>query len=69
MLAGVDLGDMILGISGEPVTGLPTMFRKIWSLGSAGVSVPLTLERDGETLSLIVQSSARADYLKKPNLN
>ena len=69
MLAGVDLGDMILGIAGEPVTGLPTMFRKIWSLGSAGVSVPLTLERDGETLSLIVQSSARADYLKKPNLN
>jgi S1-C subfamily serine protease len=69
MRAGVDLGDIIVGIAGEPVSGLSTMFRKIWALGSAGVPVPLTLERDGRTLSITVDSSARADYLKKPNLN
>jgi S1-C subfamily serine protease len=69
MRAGVDLGDIIVGIAGEPVSGLSTMFRKIWALGSAGVAVPLTLERDGRTLSITVDSSARADYLKKPNLN
>lgn len=69
MRAGVDLGDMVVGVAGEPVTGLSTMFRKIWALGSAGVAVPLTLERDGRTLSITVDSGARADYLKKPNVN
>ncbi|NNE85474.1 MAG: serine protease [Alphaproteobacteria bacterium] len=69
MRAGVDLGDMIVGIAGEPVSGLSTMFRKIWALGSAGVAVPLTLERDGRTLSITVESGARSDYLKKPNVN
>jgi S1-C subfamily serine protease len=69
MRAGVDLGDMIVGVAGEPVSGLSTMFRKIWALGSAGVAVPLTLERDGRTLSITVESGARSDYLKKPKLN
>ena len=69
MRAGVELGDLVIGIAGEPVTGLSTMFRKIWALGSAGVQVPLTLQRDGRTLSITVDSGARTDYLKKPNVN
>lgn len=69
MRAGVELGDLVIGIAGEPVTGLSTMFRKIWSLGSASVAVPLTLQRDGRTLSVTVDSGERADYLKKPNVN
>ncbi len=69
MHAGVELGDLVVGVGGEPVSGLSTMFRKIWALGSAGVAVPLTLERDGRTLSITVDSGARADYLKKPNIN
>lgn len=69
MRAGVELGDLVIGIAGEPVSGLSTMFRKIWALGSAGVAVPLTLQRDGRTLSVTIDSGARADYLKKPNVN
>ncbi len=69
MRAGVELGDLVVGIAGEPVSGLSTMFRKIWALGSAGAPVPLTLQRDGRTLSLTVESGARSDYLKKPNVN
>jgi S1-C subfamily serine protease len=69
MRAGVELGDLVIGIAGEPVTGLSTMFRKIWSLGSASVAVPLTLQRDGRTLSVTVDSGERANYLKKPNVN
>ncbi len=69
MRSGVDLGDLVVGVAGEPVTGLSTMFRKIWALGSAGVPVPLTLERDGRTLSITVDSGARSDYLKKPSVN
>jgi len=69
MRAGVERGDLVVGVAGEPVSGLSTMFRKIWTLGSAGVPVPLTLQRDGRTLSVSVDSGARADYLKKPNVN
>lgn len=69
MRAGVELGDLVIGIDGEPVIGLATMFRRIWALGSAGVPVPLTLQRDGRTLSLTVESGARADYLRKPKVN
>jgi S1-C subfamily serine protease len=69
MRAKVELGDLVIGVAGEPVSGLSTMFRKIWALGSAGVAVPLTLQRDGRTISVTVDSGARADYLKKPNVN
>lgn len=69
MRAGVELGDLVIAVDGEPVADLATMFRKVWALGSAGVAVPLTLQRDGRTLALVVDSGARADYLKKPKVN
>ena len=43
--ADVRVGDFVLGINGEPVSELATMFRRIWSLGEAGVEVPLTVQR------------------------
>ena len=56
-------------IDGEEISGLSTLFRKIWSLGDAGVTVPLTLHRDSQIVSVTVESAARADYLKKPRVN
>ena len=35
--AGLRPGDVIVGIDDEPVAGLANMFRRVWSLGSAGV--------------------------------
>lgn len=67
--AGVELGDIVVGVDGQPVTGLATLFRKIWSLGNAGASVPLTLQREDRTLSVTVHSAARADFLRKPKVN
>ncbi len=58
-----------LGVDGEEISGLSTLFRKIWSLGDAGVTVPLTLHRDSQIVSVTVESAARADYLKKPRVN
>lgn len=69
MQAGVELGDLVVSVGDEPVSDLSGLFRQVWSLGSAGVSVPLTMQRDGRTLSLVVDSGTRADFLKKPNLN
>ncbi len=69
MQAGVEPGDLVLGVDGENISGLSRLFRKIWSLGDAGVSVPLTLHRDGQVVTVTVQSSARGDFLRKPRVN
>jgi S1-C subfamily serine protease len=66
--AGVKLGDMVLEVAGERVTGLADMFRKVWRLGQAGVQVPLTLTRDAQVLHLDLRSADRNDFLKKPQL-
>jgi S1-C subfamily serine protease len=69
MRGGVEPGDIVLGVDGEQVSGLSTLFRHIWSLGDAGVAVPLSLHRDGRVVNVTVQSAARGDFLKKPRVN
>ena len=67
--AGVKLGDLVLEVSGEPVAGLATMFRRIWGTGAAGSDVTLTLSRRGATSKVLVLSADRNDFLKKPRLH
>jgi S1-C subfamily serine protease len=62
-------GDIILAVGGVEVVTLVALFRRIWSLGAAGVEVPLTVLRDGETIELRVSSGDRSRYLKKPRLH
>ena len=62
-------GDIILAAGGVAVTTLLALFRRMWSLGAAGVAVPLTVLRDGETFELRVVSGDRNSYLKKPRLH
>ncbi len=45
--AGLKSGDVILAVDGEPLHDLAKMFRKVWSLGPAGIDVPLTVSREG----------------------
>jgi len=49
--------------------GPETTLRRIWSLGAAGVEVPLTLYREGVTFDVRVNSSDRAKFLKGPSLH
>ncbi|MEO8144093.1 MAG: PDZ domain-containing protein, partial [Betaproteobacteria bacterium] len=67
--AGVKLGDLVLEVGGERVTGLATMFRRIWSAGPAGGEVVLTLSRRGASSSVRIRSADRGDFLKKPRLH
>ncbi|MFY9992902.1 MAG: PDZ domain-containing protein, partial [Rhodoplanes sp.] len=62
-------GDIILAVGGVEVGTLLALFRRIWSLGAAGIEVPLTVLRDGETIELHVTSGDRNAYLKKPRLH
>ena len=46
------------------VETMAEMFRKIWSLGVAGVGVPLTLDSESGTREITVKSADRYDYLR-----
>jgi S1-C subfamily serine protease len=67
--AELKTGDVVLAVAGENVTTLAGFYRKVWSLGHAGVEVPLTLNREGVTFDVRVNSSDRAKFLKGPKLH
>jgi S1-C subfamily serine protease len=62
----IEVGDVIAEIAGQPVSELAPMFRLIWGLGEAGVEVPLTLERDGQSFETRVASADRNHLLHAP---
>jgi len=67
--AELKTGDVILAVKGETVSTLAQFYRKVWSLGQAGVEVPLTLYRDSVTFEVRVNSSDRAKFLKAPRMH
>jgi S1-C subfamily serine protease len=67
--AELKTGDVVLEVAGETVSTLAQFYRKVWSLGPAGVEVPLTLYRDGVTFEVAVNSSERTKFLKTPRLH
>ena len=67
--AGLQLGDLVLEVAGQPVSGLAALFRKIWSCGPAGCEVPLSVSRRGATSTVRIRSADRSDFLKKPRLH
>ena len=62
--AGIRRGDIVVGIGGEVTATLPEFYKKLWSLGSAGVSVPLDVIQSGNSRRLDVPSAHRLDHLK-----
>ncbi|MDQ0357450.1 S1-C subfamily serine protease [Rhodoplanes tepidamans] len=62
--AGLTRGDIIEGVADTSADGLPALYRKMWSLGAAGVTVPLDIRRNGTPRRLEVQSMDRMDHLK-----
>ncbi len=67
--AGLQVGDVVEAVAGEPIADLATFFRRVWSLGPAGVAVPLTLRRDGAALEVAVISADRDRFLMAPPLH
>ena len=67
--AGVQVGDLVLGVGAARVHGLAEFFRTVWGLGAAGVDVPLTLSRGADVFHITVKSGDRNDFLRKPKLH
>jgi S1-C subfamily serine protease len=67
--AGLQTGDLVLAVAGKEVSELAPCFRKIWSLGNAGVEVPLQIWREGDTFEVRINSGDRDRYLKAPRIH
>lgn len=64
--AGARPGDVIVSVAGAEVDGLAGLYRRVWSLGPAGVEVPIHLLRDGDPRAVRIRSADRNDFLKRP---
>jgi len=67
--ANLKTGDVVLAVADNQVGDLAGFFRRVWSLGKAGVEVPLTIFRDGRTFEVKVTSGDRNRFLKGPSLH
>jgi len=65
---GIKKGDVILTVGDREVTTLAELYRQVWSLGDAGVEVPLTLARDERPRLAAVKSADRSQFMKTPRL-
>ena len=62
--AGIRPNDMIVGVTGKETAGLADYYRKVWSLGNAGVDVPLNVLRGTRVHDFVVHSADRYKYLR-----
>jgi serine protease Do len=62
--AGVQRGDIIVGIAGEPAKTMAEFYRKVWARGSAGTMVPVDVLQDNAVKRIDVTSMNRLDHLK-----
>jgi S1-C subfamily serine protease len=62
--AGLESGDIILKVDKKAVRDLADFYRAVWSLGEAGVQVPVAVLQGVEIRDIVVQSGNRNQYLR-----
>jgi S1-C subfamily serine protease len=67
--ADIKPGDIVMSVDGHDVKSLAGFFRGIWSVGEAGVEIPLTLHRNGANFETRVKSTDRHRLFKGPILH
>ena len=66
--SGIEAGDFVLGVGGEPVGDLETFYRKVYALGAPGVEVPLDVLHGTSVGRMNVRSTDRYAWLRlKPS--
>ncbi len=62
--AGLQRGDIVIGVGGEEVSSLAEFYRRIWARGQAGVEVPLRVLQGSEMRDITVRSIDRLEYFR-----
>jgi S1-C subfamily serine protease len=63
-LAGIKVGDIILGVAGDGVRTQAEFYRKVWSRGGAGTDIPLRVLQGVDVRELPVHSIDRTEYFR-----
>ena len=61
--AGVQPGDIILGVAGQPVVSMADFYRKVWAVGKPGDEVPLTVLKGAQMHEVNVTAGDRYEWL------
>lgn len=64
--AGLEAGDVVIGVGSGRVLDQADFYRQVWKLGPAGVEVPVRLIRSGEVRTFMLKSIDRMDFIRKP---
>ncbi len=64
-VAGIQAGDIILTINGNPVSSLENFYRKLWAHGPAGAPVKLTVLHGASLREVAVNCIDRRDFMRK----
>ena len=59
----IGVGDLILKVNRQPVSGQADFYRKVWALGNAGVKVPISILRQAEIKEITLNSIDRYQIL------
>ncbi len=64
--AGLEAGDVLVGVGEVPVATLEAFYRAVWASGVAGDTVPLTVLRANAIERIAVRSMDRYEWLRLP---
>ncbi len=62
--AGMQPGDIILGVAGQPVASMADFYRKLWAAGEPGDEVPLTVLKGAQMHEVRVTAGDRYEWLR-----
>ncbi len=62
--AGLQAGDIIVGLSGQPLTGQADFYKRLWKSGEAGVEVTLDVLKGNKVEPVKVKSIAREGHFR-----
>ncbi len=64
--AGIEVGDIIVGVSGEKFTDQAEFYKRVWRQGPAGTTVSLRVLHGGDVKDVPVKSIDRAESMRRP---
>ncbi len=62
--AGMQAGDIVIGVAGQPVASMADFYRKLWAAGDAGDTLSLTLLKGASMQELKVTAGDRNQWLR-----
>jgi S1-C subfamily serine protease len=63
--AGLQQGDIVIGVDNEEVSSLADFYRKVWARGAAGIDVSVRILQGTQVKDVSVRSIDRLDYFRQ----